>query len=67
MFIWNNINKTDVQIVIVRASNSDVFFKKTEELLFRKNDKIKFDIIDGDHFFPINNADETIKLIQDYL
>ena len=67
MFIWNNINKIDVQIVIVRASNSDVFFKKTEELLFRKNDKIKFDIIDGDHFFPINNADETIKLIQDYL
>ena len=33
----------------------------------KKNNKIEFDIFDGDHFFPINNAEKTIKLVHNYI
>ena len=67
MFIWNNISKLDVKTVIIRAKNSNVFFYQTEKLLSKKNNKIEFKVIDGDHFFPINNADKTIKLVKNYI
>lgn len=67
IFIWNNIDKLDVKTVIIRAKNSNVFFHDAEQLLHKKNNKIEFDIIDGDHFFPINNAEKTIKLVHNYI
>jgi len=67
MFIWNNISKLDVKIVIVRAKASNVFFDDAEKLLAKKNNKIEFQTIEGDHFFPINNAEKTIKLIKNYI
>ena len=65
MFIWNNISNLNVKTVIVRAKKSNVFLYDAEKLLIKKNNKIEFNIIDGDHFFPINNTDKTIKLIKD--
>ena len=67
MFIWNNISKLDVKILIVRAKKSNVFFYETEKLLAKKNNKIEFQTIEGDHFFPINNAEKAIKLIENYI
>ena len=67
MFIWNNISKLDVKILIVRAKESNVFFSDAEKLLAKKNNKIKFQTIEGDHFFPINNTEKTIKLIENYI
>ena len=65
MFIWNNISNLNVKTVIVRAKKSNVFLYDAEKLLIKKNNKIEFNIIDGDHFFHINNTDKTIKLIKD--
>ena len=65
--IWNKIRSLNVETVIVRASKSNIFFKETEIALKRRSKKIKFEIIDGDHFFPINNSFETINLISKYL
>ena len=67
MFIWKNISNLNVKTLIIRAKNSNVFLYDTEKLLLKKNNQIEFDIIDGDHFFPINNVDKTIKLIRDYI
>ena len=67
MFIWNNISELDVKIVIVRAKASNVFFNEAEKLLAKKNNKIEFQVIEGDHFFPINNPEKTIKLIENYI
>ncbi len=67
MFIWNNIANLNVKTLIVRAKSSNVFFKDAEDLLFKKNNKIKFCMIEGDHFFPINNTKKTIKLIEEYI
>ncbi len=67
MFIWNNISKLNVKILIVRAEESNVFFSDAEKLLTKKNNKIEFQTIEGDHFFPINNAEKTIKLIENYI
>jgi len=67
MFIWNNISKLDVKILIVRGKKSNVFFHKAEKLLAKNNNKIEFKTIEGDHFFPINNAEKTIKLIESYI
>ena len=64
MFIWNNIFKLDVKTVIIRAKNSNVFLPDVEKLLIKKNNKIEFKLIEGDHFFPINNSNKTIKLIK---
>ena len=67
MFIWNNISKLNVKILIVRARESNVFFGDAEKLLAKKNNKIEFQTIEGDHFFPINNPEKTIKLIENYI
>ena len=67
MFIWNNVSKLSVKTLVVRAKKSNVFLSDAENLLSKKNKNIEFKIIDGDHFFPINNADGTIKLIKDYI
>jgi len=67
MFIWNNISNLDVKITIIRAKASNVFFSDAEKLLAKKNNKIEFQCIEGDHFFPINNTEKTIKLIEDYI
>jgi pimeloyl-ACP methyl ester carboxylesterase len=67
MFIWNNISNLDVKITIIRAKASNVFFSDAEKLLAKNNNKIEFQTIEGDHFFPINNAEKTIKLIENYI
>ena len=67
MLIWNNVSKLNVKTLVVRAKKSNVFLSDAEKLLTKKNNKIEFQTIEGDHFFPINNADVTIKLIKDYI
>lgn len=65
--LWNKIKDLDVETIIVRASNSNIFYKETENALLKRNNKIKFLQIDGDHFFPINKAEETADIISKYL
>ena len=68
MFIWKNLKNLSVDTLIIKAENSDVFFKETENLVLRKNSKIKIKTIDeADHLFPINMASETIDLIQKFI
>ena len=68
MFIWDNLKNLSVDTLIIRADNSDVFFKETEKLVLRKNNKITIKTIDkADHLFPINMSSETIDLIQKFV
>ncbi len=65
--LWNKIKDLNVETIIVRASKSNIFYKETENALLKRNNKIKFEIIDGDHFFPINMSNETFDIISKYL
>jgi len=65
--IWRKIKNLNVEVVIVRATKSNIFFKEAEKSLKKKSSKIKFSIIEGDHFFPINKPSETINLLNKYL
>ena len=68
MFIWRNIEKLDVDTIIIRGGQSDVFIEKTENLVLKKNKNIKVrSIRDSDHLFPINNTLQTIDLIKDFI
>ena len=68
MFIWKNLKNLSVDTLIIKAENSDVFFKETENLVLRKNSKIKIKTIDkADHLFPINMSSETIDLIKEFI
>ena len=65
MFIWKNIKHLNVDTTIIRADGSNVFFKKTEDLIMKKNKKINVETIESsDHLFPINNSSNTLKLIR---
>ena len=65
--LWNKVKELNVETIIVRASKSNIFYKETENALLKRNNKIKFLQIDGDHFFPINKAEETADIISMYL
>ena len=68
MFIWKNLKNLSVDTLIIKAENSDVFFKETENLVLRKNSKIKIKTIHkADHLFPINMSSETIDLIKEFI
>ena len=68
MFIWNNISKLSTKTLIIRAENSDVFYKETSNLILKKNDSIQIKTIKAsDHLFPINNSNETIRLIKQFI
>ena len=65
--LWNKIKDLNVETIILRATKSNIFYKETENALLKRNNKIKFFQIDGDHFFPINKAEETADIISMYL
>ena len=68
MLIWKNLKNLSVDTLIIKAENSDVFFEETENLVLRKNSKIKIKTInDADHLFPINMSSETIDLIKRFI
>ena len=68
MFIWKNISKLSTKTLIIRAENSDVFYKGTSNLVLKKNNNIHIKTIkDSDHLFPINNSNETIDLINQFI
>ena len=63
MFIWKNLKNLSVETLIIKAGNSDVFFKETENLVMRKNKNISIKTIpEADHLFPVNMSSETIGL-----
>ena len=67
-FIWRNFKEYNVQTLIIRAENSDVFLKKTENMVRSKNQNIKIKTIkNSDHMFPINNTYKTIDLINQFI
>ena len=68
MFIWNNISRLSTKTLIVRADNSDVFYNRTSKLVLKKNNIINIKTIkNSDHLFPINNSQNTLKFINDYI
>ena len=68
MLIWKNLKNLSVDTLIIKAENSDVFFEETENLVLRKNSKVKIKTIKGaDHLFPINMSSETIDLIKRFI
>ena len=67
-FIWRNFKEYNVQTLVIRAENSDVFLKKTENMVRSKNQNIKIKTIkNSDHMFPINNTYKTIDLINQFI
>ena len=68
MFIWENIKNIEVETLIIRAEHSNVFFKKTANLILKKNKNIKIKVLSkADHLFPINRPSETIGLIKKFI
>ena len=68
MFIWNNIQNIKIETLIIRAECSNVFFKKTADLINKKNKNIKIKTISkADHLFPINKSSQTIDLIHGFI
>ena len=68
MFIWKHISNLNVQTMIVRAENSDVFLRKTSKYVLKKNGSIIIkDLMNSDHLFPINNYAKTLELINRFI
>jgi len=67
-FIWKNLKNYNIETLIIRAENSDVFLKKTENMVRSKNKKIQIKTIKKtDHMFPINNVHKTFDLINQFI
>ena len=67
-FIWKNLKNYNIETLIIRAENSDVFLKKTEDMVRSKNKKIQIKTIKKtDHMFPINNVHKTFDLINQFI
>jgi len=68
MFIWDNIHQLKVETLIIRAEYSNVFFKKTADLIQKRNKNIKIKTMPKvDHLFPISESSETIGLINGFI
>ena len=67
-YIWDNVHRLRTNCLIVRGQNTDVFLKKTSDLICSLSKKIKVKTLIGtSHLFPLEKPEKTYELFKTYL
>ena len=68
-FIWNNINKIQIPVLIIRSKNSNAFLESSANKIraFKKNNIKIHTLDDTTHLFPLEIPDEISKIINDFI
>ena len=68
-FIWNNINKIQIPVLIIRSKDSNAFLESAANKIraFKKNNIKIHTLDDTTHLFPLEIPNEISKMINDFI